>query len=288
MWLHDAMKVLPHTTDRNDEGWPISEPMLDSEGTQVLLSQAFSARNVAATDSLAECAYARLRYALIVGQVAPGECLTLGALARWFGTSVTPVRDAMSRLAAAEALHQNRQSGVVVPMLTSVEIDELLQLRLAIEGFAFAIAAPNHRVSDWRGFKVLHADLSRVAERDDPVRFAAAVWSVRVAILGLARPSVLAMLVDRIWCRLGPTFTRMATDIEQRRRISCLLADIVAAIGRRDLEQARKAVMDEITAGMAPSRGAVADEPSAPPLVLISMSARRKAPSDHESGAAHG
>ncbi len=285
MRLHDEMKALSPKTDRDHEDWPIFEPLLDADGAHAPSSQTFSARSSAAIDTLAERTYARLRYALIVGQMAPGECNTLGALARQLGTSVTPVRDALSRLAAADALHQHRQLGVVVPLLSRAELDELCQLRLATEGFAFASAAPHHRLSDWRAFKVLYADLCRAAERDDPARFAAAVWSVRVAILGLDRSSVLAMLVGRIWCRLGPTFTHMAADIERRRHISAHLGTIVTAIGNHDLDQARRSLVDEIAVGTTPLLSAVADELPAPPLAPISAIPNRKAPSHYESGA---
>jgi len=284
---HDLMKALPREADRGDEDWPTLEPLLDFDGAHAPLSHPSSARTAARMDTLAERTYARLRYALVVGQVAPGECITLGTLARRLGTSVTPVRDALSRLAAANALHPNRQSGVVVPVLRRAELDELLQLRLTLEGFAFVSAAPRHRVSDWRGFKVLHTDLRRAAERDDLAHFAAAVWSVRGAILGLDRSSVLAMLLDRIWCRLGPTFTHMAADIERRRCISSHLGTIVGAIGCRDLEQARKAVAEEIAAGMAPLSSAVANELPALPLVPIPAFSCPKAPSRCESGADH-
>ena len=279
------MKAPSPKPDRDYEDWPILEPLLDSDGMHAPLSQAFSVRPSAAIDTLAECTYVRLRHALIVGQLAPGECITLRELAGVLGTSVTPVRDALSRLAAADALHQHRQLGVVVPLLSHADLDEMWQLRLATEGFAFANAAPHHRLSDWRAFKVLYADLCRAAERDDPARFSAAVWSVRVAILGLDRSSVLAMLVGRIWCRLGPTFTAMAADIERRRRISRHLGTIVTAIGNRDLDQARRALVDEIAVGTAPLSSTVADELSAPPLVPISTIAGRKARSHWKFGA---
>jgi DNA-binding GntR family transcriptional regulator len=237
------------------------------------------------SETLVERTYARLSHGLIVGQIAPGECITVGALARQLGTSVTPVRNALSLLAAADALRHGRQSGIVVPILSGSELDELLQLRLAIEGFAFANAAPHYCASDRRAFEVLHADLGRVAELDGSARFAAAVWPLRCALLGADRSSVLTMLVQRLWCRLGPTFTYMLAAVEQRRQISCLLGTIITAIGRHDLEQARKALMEEIVAGMALTCGA--DQPAEPRFFSSAMTIDYNASSHFESGADH-
>src|ERR1700756_3397844 len=80
-----------------DAAWPISGSCPDFNGAQVLAAQSGPA------EPLVERAHARLRYALIVGQVIPGQRMTLGALAHQLGTSMTPVRDALSRLAAAGA-----------------------------------------------------------------------------------------------------------------------------------------------------------------------------------------
>jgi DNA-binding GntR family transcriptional regulator len=200
---------------------------------------------------------------------------------------MTPVRDALSRLAAADALQHSREVGVIVPVLTRSELDELLRLRLAIEGMAFTNAAPLHRKADWRGFKLLHADLCRVAEGDDSVRFAAAVWALRAAILGLAGSSVLSMFVDRIWCRLGPTFTQSVANGESRRQLAFLFGEIVNAIGRHDREQAHAAVVAEIKAGFRSYPAVPANELPAPPLVPGPAAAVRTAQDHARSGADH-
>jgi DNA-binding GntR family transcriptional regulator len=283
--MRSQSAVTPREAQRTYEDCSTFGSLLEPNESVRALSHAAQGRAAATIDSLAERTYARLRYTLIVGQIAPGDRLTIRSLAQQLGTSMTPVRDALSRLAAADALHQIRQSGVIVPVLGPVELDELRRLRLAVEGLAFANAEPHFRTADWRGFKVLHADLCRAAKDADPGRFAAAAWALRTAILGLPRSSVLAMLVDRIWCRLGPTFTKMAADDGRRGQISLLLSRIVAAIGVRDLAEARNAVIDEIEAGTRPGGDAAADEWTAPSLVPNSIVACAKAPDHYESGA---
>jgi DNA-binding GntR family transcriptional regulator len=278
--LQGAMKVPPAGVKKSREGWPMFALSLASEGAYALRLRAGSG-----SETLVERAHAKLRHGLIVGQIAPGDCITVGALARQLGTSVTPVRNALSQLAAADALRHGRQSGLVVPILSGSELDELLQLRLAIEGFAFANAASQYCASDRRVFEVLHADLGRLAELDGSARFAAALWPLRCALLGVARSSVLTMLVQRLWCRLGPTFTRMLAAVEQRRHIACLLGTIVTAIGRHDLEQARTALVDEIRAGMALS--CAADQPSDPPFFPSAMVEHNRGRGLFESGADH-
>src|SRR6266478_7060369 len=91
MRQHDITKAPQRDADSNYDDWPTLGPLLDADGVHAPKSKEFSVRTPAAVDTLADSTYARLRYALIVGQLAPGESMTLGALARRFGTSVTPV-----------------------------------------------------------------------------------------------------------------------------------------------------------------------------------------------------
>ena len=281
MQWQDMINAVPFEAGRTDAAWLISGSCPDLNGAQAVAAQA------APAESLVERAYARLRYALIVGQVIPGQRFTLGALAHQLGTSMTPVRDALSRLAAADALQHSRDVGVIVPILNRAELDELLRLRLALEGTAFTNAAMLHRKADWRGFKLLHADLCRVAEGDDPVRFAAAIWALRVALLGLTRSSMLSMFVDRIWCRLGPAFTQRAANSDIRRQLAFLLGEVVGAIGQRDPEQAHAAVTAEIKAGMNWQPCSADRELPAPPLVPGPASPTGKPQGHIHSGAYH-
>jgi len=281
MQWQDKVSAVPFEAGDTDTAWSLSGPSPDLNGGRTVAARA------APVVSLAERAYARLRHALIVGQMVPGQRITLGALANQLGTSMTPVRDALSRLAAADALRHSREVGVIVPVLNRAELDELLRLRLAIERTAFKNAAMNHRKAEWRGFKLLHADLCRVADAGDPARFAAAVWALRVAILGLAPSSMLSMFVDRIWCRLGPTFTQQVAAGETRHQLAFLFGEIVSAIGQQDLEQAIAAVTAEIKAGMTFQPCATGRELPGPPLVPAPAATGQKTQGYVQSGAGH-
>ena len=54
--------------------------------------------------TLNELAYARLKHALLSGRIEPGASLALRELAAQLGTSVMPVREAVTRLSAEGAL----------------------------------------------------------------------------------------------------------------------------------------------------------------------------------------
>lgn len=281
MRWQDKVSEVPFEAGDSEKACPIFGPCLNLRGAQP------HARSMAQAESLVEQAYARLRTSLIIGQIAPGQRFTLGTLAHQLGTSMTPVRDALSRLAAADALAHSREAGVIVPVLNGAEQGELLRLRLAVEGMAFTNAVPFHRKADWRGFKLLHADVCRAAESDDPVRFGSAVWALRIAVLGLDRSSMLSMFVDRIWCRLGPTFTQAAADSGIRRRRAFLFGEIVSAIGQHDPERAYAAVVAEIEAGFMPQPCMADHELPAPPLVPGPATTEQQAEGHIRSGADH-
>ncbi len=92
-------------------------------------------------ETLTQRAHQELRTALMRGDFLPGTALTLRALAQRLGTSIMPVREAVSRLAAEQALELQPNRAIVVPELSRREIDELWRIRWLIEGDAAALAA---------------------------------------------------------------------------------------------------------------------------------------------------
>jgi DNA-binding GntR family transcriptional regulator len=194
--------------------------------------------------TFAEQAYAQLKDALIAGRFTPGQHVTLRSLCARLGTSVTPVREALLRLASAFALEYYGYRDVRIPVLSSADLDELQHLRLTLESLALRASQRSRRqVAEARR---LHDRLSVGIDTINAVDFAVTASALRRNLLGLAEYPVLAPLIDRIWCRFGPAFTQVLADPTFRRELVTVQADLIAAIELRDLAAALQALEQEI------------------------------------------
>jgi DNA-binding GntR family transcriptional regulator len=83
-----------------------------------------------------------LRQLIITAQIPPGALLNQSALAKTLGTSRVPVRDALIRL-AAQHLVEFREGVALVAPLSTLDLEEIYELREAVEPAATRIALAN-------------------------------------------------------------------------------------------------------------------------------------------------
>ncbi|MFC7405586.1 GntR family transcriptional regulator [Georgenia alba] len=83
----------------------------------------------------------RLREQILEGGLAPGEVVIEGALAASFGTSKTPVREALRQLASEGLLTVLPKKGYLVRGLNLNDLREVLDLRMLLEPHAAGSAA---------------------------------------------------------------------------------------------------------------------------------------------------
>jgi DNA-binding GntR family transcriptional regulator len=91
--------------------------------------------------TLNDLAYDRLKRAILSGHIEQGMTLTLRQLAADLGTSMMPVREAVTRLSAEQALMVIPNRGICIPPLGAAEATDLWNLRINLEGEATAQAA---------------------------------------------------------------------------------------------------------------------------------------------------
>ncbi|WP_243137699.1 GntR family transcriptional regulator, partial [Desulfofundulus thermobenzoicus] len=77
--------------------------------------------------------YEQLKQMIFDGQFQPGERINETQLAKQFGVSRSPVREAMRLLEKDELLIADHRSGYSVYTLTEKDVEELYQIRAALE-----------------------------------------------------------------------------------------------------------------------------------------------------------
>ncbi|MFD0693614.1 GntR family transcriptional regulator [Paenibacillus sp. GCM10027628] len=87
--------------------------------------------------------YALLKEQIINHLIVPGEKINIDQLARDLEVSNIPIREALSRLTAEGLVNMVPFKGMYAAQMTLQELDEIFEIRLALEGMAIRKAAPN-------------------------------------------------------------------------------------------------------------------------------------------------
>ena len=102
--------------------------------------------------------YDVLRRDLVAGRFAAGEKLAINALKEQYQVGLSPLREALNKLAAYGLLIQENQRGFRVPKLSREELDDIARMRTELEGMALERAIAH-------GDAVWEADLLAAAHR---------------------------------------------------------------------------------------------------------------------------
>ncbi len=193
--------------------------------------------------------YRRLRTRIMHGELAPGTPLTLRGVARSFGTSTTPVRDATRRLVAEGALTLSSSGRISTPALGSERLEELASIRELIEPELASRALPRaHLALIDRLHGINTAIAEAIAKRDAVGYIRSNLEFHRSLYLRAQSPAMLAM-VETVWLQLGPTMCALygrlsRTDPPRNHRL------ILGALKAGDEPGLKLAVRADVTQGL--------------------------------------
>ena len=91
--------------------------------------------------NLAELAFRRLEQAIMQGDLKPGERLSEAGLARRFGISRGPLREAIGQLEGRKLVQRVTNQGARVVSMSNAELIDLMVIRESLEGMACRLAA---------------------------------------------------------------------------------------------------------------------------------------------------
>lgn len=148
--------------------------------------------------------YAELRRKLVTGKMQPGHGLSTRGLAQELGVSQTPVRDALSRLAAEGAVEIRSKRRVQVPAMTKERFDDLLRCRLLLEPEAAAAALPLIDKERLARLREIDATLNEAAARSDADAYMENNHAFHFTLYRAQPGKTLVQLIETLWLQFGP------------------------------------------------------------------------------------
>lgn len=198
--------------------------------------------------------YLTLRRRFAEGELAPGERLTEAALAQELGVSRTPVREALGRL-LVDGLVVPAVRGVAVATLSRAEVEQIYELRAALEGLAAAQTARLHASGQIAPAHV-HAIEQAAEEVERAVAEADAKQSARANLAfhrAFGQAPGNAFLTDalhRVWDRIAVSTVSNLSDAAWAQAVLTQHQEICRAIVAGDEDAARRAAEEHIRSAM--------------------------------------
>ncbi len=193
--------------------------------------------------------YRTLRQQVMHGELAPGQAMTLRGLAAQFGTSMTPAREAVRRLAAEGALTMSASGRISTPELTPERIEELAAIRALLEPEMASRALPRvHLVLIDRLAAINAANQEAVLNQDAIAYVRTNLEFHRTLYLRAQTPAMLG-LIETVWLQLGPTMRALYQKI-RRRDVPQHHRMILAALRAGDEPGLRLAIRTDVTQGL--------------------------------------
>ena len=147
----------------------------------------------AATRSMPDTVAEALREGILTGRLPAGTQLKQDHLARHFGTSRAPVREALQVLAGEGLLTVNRHRGIAVAAADPADLREIAELRMLLEAHALRLSIPRLSRADHDEAAALLDEAA--AAPGEPVRQSDLHWRFHRALMRRAeRPRILAQV----------------------------------------------------------------------------------------------
>lgn len=156
--------------------------------------------------------YEELRADILSGELPPSSPVSEAALAARYGTSRTPIREALQRL-QNDQLVERTTRGMQIKATTPEEILDIYDVRITLEGAAARSAARRHTPFDLARLQAAQDAMRGIGDGDDRVR-AEANRTFHEALWAASHSPTLVDLLGRLSMHLHryPTTTLSSGD----------------------------------------------------------------------------
>jgi DNA-binding GntR family transcriptional regulator len=192
-------------------------------------------------DTSKDLIYRDIRRSIVMGHRKPGERLDLDVLSKAYGTSITPIRDALQMLGHEGLVTIKPRSGYYVTHVTLKQLRDLLELREILE--VAAVERATLRITDEQLAQLENVHAGYTGEDDESYdRYTDENRRFHYLIAEASGNHELAETLGHLHDRLARfmVIVRVSDTLETRHR------RLIEALRTRDVAAARQAMLDEV------------------------------------------
>ncbi|MBI1173149.1 FCD domain-containing protein [bacterium] len=186
-----------------------------------------------------EVTYVRLRDMILFGLLEPGQPVTIQGLINDLGAGMTPVREAIRRLAAEGALLPQGNRRVTVPRLTPAVLDQIAYVRLTIETRLAELAAANLTPALIARLEAIDAEVDAAIRAGEITAYLESNHAFHFTLYEASGAAVLVDIARSLWLRFGPSLRSVialggASNLPDRHEeaLAAMAAGDAAALAR--------------------------------------------------------
>lgn len=185
----------------------------------------------------------------ITGRLRPGGTLSTRGLAEELGVSQTPVREALSRLAAEGAVQIRSKRRIVIPAMTAERFSDLLRCRELLEPEAAVSALPYIDARNLKRLEQADAAIGTALASGDVNAYMQGNYDFHFCLYRAQPRRTLIRLIETLWLQFGPymrvVYGRVGTaNLVDQHELA------IAAIRAGDARKLGRAILADIRDGM--------------------------------------
>lgn len=183
---------------------------------------------------------------IAAGRYKPGDKLAVEELAEAYGVSVTPVRDALTRLASNDVAEKRPYQGFYVRTFSPKEIQDLYEVRLGLEVLAASLACQRHKPEHIEQLRALLKQGAAALANDDLPQYKKTNYGFHATLIEASGNDLLRRKMNRISVQLHLMITQTVNVPGRPDRASQEHLQILEHVERRDEAAAEAAVKRHI------------------------------------------
>lgn len=160
-------------------------------------------------ETLQEQVFRRVTELILDGSIVPGEMVTVQSLADIFGVSPMPVREALRRLTAANALTVVSGRSIGIPPLSWARLVDLRNVRVEIEAIAAGWAAERRDDGVMDVLAGHLAEMERSIAEGNVKGYLRGNYAFHFAIYRMAGSENLLRIIENLWLQISPYFNML-------------------------------------------------------------------------------